>query len=278
MKLRVLFAALVGFASLGLSARAAQAGTITVKGSDTMVILGQRWAEEYMKKNAGTVLQVTGGGSGTGISALINGTTDICESSRTMKPAEKEKLRDRYNNTGVEIPVARDGLAVYVSATSPLTEISIPDLKGIFTGKITNWKQVGGPDATIIVYSRENSSGTYVFFKETVLGGADFTPRAQTMPGTAAVVNAVSKEKFGIGYGGAAYAKGIKILKVKKDAGSPAINPEKATVLNGTYPLARPLFFYLRAKQTGEIKSFIDWVLSADGQAIVEKVGYYPVK
>ena len=260
------------------SATAAQAGTVTVKGSDTMVVLGQRWAEEYMKKNPKTTIQVTGGGSGTGISALINGTTDICASSRAMKPAEKEKLRDRYNNTGVEIPVARDGLAVYVSATNALTEISIPDLKGIFTGKITNWKQLGGPDANIIVYSRENSSGTYVFFKETVLGGADFTPRAQTMPGTAAVVNAVSKEKFGIGYGGAAYAKGIKILKVKKDAGSPAINPEKATVLNGTYPLARPLFFYLRAKQTGDIKSFIDWVLSADGQAIVEKVGYYPVK
>ena len=278
MKLRTLFATLVGFASLGVAALPAQAGTVTIKGSDTMVILGQRWAEAYMQKNPGTVLQVTGGGSGTGISALINGTTDICAASRTMKAAEKEKLRDRYNNTGVEIPVARDGLAVYVNAASPLAEISIPDLKGIFSGKITNWKQLGGPDANIIVYSRENSSGTYVFFKETVLQGADFTPRAQTMPGTAAVVNAVSKEKFGIGYGGAAYAKGIKILKVKKDAGSPAINPEKATVLNGTYPLARPLFFYLRAKQTGDIKSFIDWVLSADGQAIVEKVGYYPVK
>jgi len=279
MKLRALFAAaLIGGGLLSLPTTAAHAGTITVKGSDTMVILGQRWAEEYMKKNPSTVLQVTGGGSGTGISALINGTTDICASSRSMKSAEKEKLRDRYNNTGVEIPVARDGLSVYVHASSPLTEISIPDLKGIFTGKITNWKQLGGPDANIIVYSRENSSGTYVFFKETVLGGADFTPRAQTMPGTAAVVNAVSKEKFGIGYGGAAYAKGIKILKVKKDASSPAINPDKGTVLNGTYPLARPLFFYLRAKQTGEIKSFIDWVLSADGQAIVEKVGYYPVK
>jgi phosphate transport system substrate-binding protein len=278
MKLRALFATLVGFASLALSALPAQAASITVKGSDTMVILGQRWAEEYMKKHPETVIQVTGGGSGTGISALINGTTDICESSRTMKPAEKEKLRDRYNNSGTEIAVARDGLAVYVNASSPLAEISIPDLKGIFTGKITNWKQLGGPDANIIVYSRENSSGTYVFFKETVLQGADFTARAQTMPGTAAVVNAVSKEKFGIGYGGAAYAKGIKILKVKKDPASPAINPEKATVLNGTYPLARPLFFYLRGKAAGDIKSFIEWVLSPDGQAIVEKVGYYPVK
>jgi phosphate transport system substrate-binding protein len=279
MKLRGLFAAaLIGGGLLSVAATSAHAGTITIKGSDTMVILGQRWAEDYMKKNPNTVLQVTGGGSGTGISALINGTTDICASSRAMKPAEKEKLRDRYNNTGVEIAVARDGLAVYVSASNAIAEISIPDLKAIFTGKITNWKQLGGPDKNIIVYSRENSSGTYVFFKEHVLGGADFTPRAQTMPGTAAVVNAVSKEKFGIGYGGAAYAKGIKILKVKKDATSAAINPEKKTVLDGTYPLARPLFFYLRNKAAGDSKSFIDWVLSPDGQGIVEKVGYYPVK
>jgi len=277
---RLSFLSLFAFATLALAAtpRSAQAGSITVKGSDTMVILGQRWAEEYMKKNPATVIQVTGGGSGTGISALINGTTDVCESSRAMKAAEKEKLRDRYNNTGIELAVARDGLAVYVNGSNPLTELSIDQLKAIYTGKVTNWKEVGGPDARIVVYSRENSSGTYVFFKETVLGGADFTPRAQTMPGTAAVVNAVSKEKFGIGYGGAAYAKAIKIVKVKKDAASPAIAPDKAAVLNGTYPLARPLFFYLRAKQTGEIKSFIDWVLSGEGQAIVEKVGYYPVK
>jgi phosphate transport system substrate-binding protein len=221
---------------------------------------------------------VTGGGSGTGISALINGTTDICMSSRSMKPAEKGKLRDRYNTTGVEIPVARDGLAVYVHASNPLTEITVAQLKDIFTGKLTNWKDVGGPDSKIIVYSRENSSGTYVFFKENVLEGRDFSPRAQTMPGTASVVNAVAKEKFGIGYGGAAYAKGIKILGVKKDPAGPAITPDLKTVTNGTYPLARPLFFYVRNSPSGDIKSFVDFVLSPDGQKIVDKVGYYPVK
>jgi phosphate transport system substrate-binding protein len=254
------------------------AGNITVKGSDTMVILGQRWAEEYMKKNPGTAIQVTGGGSGTGISALINGTTDICQSSRSIKPTEKEKLRERYSTPGVEIPVARDGLSVFVNETNPLNEITMDQLKQIFTGKVTSWKDLGGPDAKIIVYSRENSSGTYVFFKEHVLQNADYTPRAQAMPGTAAVVNAVSKEKLSIGYGGAAYAKGIKTLKVKKDAASPAIAPSKATVTDGTYALSRPLFFYLRNKATGDIKSFVDWVLAADGQAIVDKVGYFPVK
>jgi phosphate transport system substrate-binding protein len=151
-------------------------------------------------------------------------------------------------------------------------------LKDIFTGKLTNWKDVGGPDSKIIVYSRENSSGTYVFFKDHVLGGRDFSPRAQTMPGTASVVNAVSKEKFGIGYGGAAYAKGIKILKVKKDAASPGIAPDLKTVSDGSYVLARPLFFYLRNKPSGDIKTFVDFVLSDEGQKVVDKVGSYPVK
>ena len=261
-----------------LAPLAAAAGEITVKGSDTMVILGQRWAEEYMGAHPKATIQVTGGGSGTGISALINGTTEICQASRPMSAAEKEKLRDRYATVGVEIPVARDGLSVYVNASNPLSEITMDQLKLIFTGKVTNWKELGGPDGKIVVYSRENSSGTYVFFKEHVLKNADYTVRAQSMPGTAAVVNAVAKEKFGIGYGGAAYAKGIKVLKVKQDAGSPAVTADEAHVKDGSYPLSRPLFFYLRNKPTGDVGAFVDWVLSAAGQTIVTKVGYYPVK
>lgn len=257
---------------------AAQAGSITVKGSDTMVLLGQRWAEAYMAKNAATSIQVTGGGSGTGISALINGTTDVCQASRSMKDDEKSKLRDRYNTTGTEIPVARDGLSVYVNASNPVKELTLDQLRLIFTGKVTNWKELGGNDAKIIVYSRENSSGTYVFFKEHVLKNADYTARAQSMPGTAAVVNAVAKEKNSIGYGGAAYAKGIHVLLIKKDAGSPGVTPDLAHVQDGTYPLSRPLFFYLRNKPTGEIKTFVDWVLSPEGQSIVGKVGYFPIK
>jgi phosphate transport system substrate-binding protein len=269
--------ALAAFAGVAMHSSAAVAGSVTIKGSDTMVILGQRWAEDYMKKNPGTSIQVTGGGSGTGISALINGTTDICQASRTMSQAEKEKLRDRYSTTGTETVVARDGLSVYASATNPLGELTLDQLKQIYAGKVTNWKDLGGPDAKIIVYSRENSSGTYVFFKEHVLKGADYTPRAQTMPGTAAVVNAVAKEKFGIGYGGAAYAKGIKIIKIKKDAASPGVLPDVANVKSGSYALSRGLFFYTRNKPSGDIKSFIDWVLSPTGQAVVSKVGYFPV-
>jgi phosphate transport system substrate-binding protein len=256
----------------------ATAGTITVKGSDTMVVLGQRWAEEYMKKNPGTGIQVTGGGSGTGISALINGTTDVCEASRSMKDTEKQQVADKAGGPPVEITVAKDGLSVYVNAASAINELSMAQLKDIFTGKITNWKDLGGPEAKIIAYSRENSSGTYVFFKEHVLGGADFTPRAQNMPGTAAVVNAVTKEKNGIGYGGAAYAKGIKIVKIKKDPAQPGIAATDATIKDGSYPLSRPLFFYLRPKASAEIKKFTDWVLSPEGQGIVVKVGYFPIK
>jgi phosphate transport system substrate-binding protein len=272
-------AALAATLALGAwGAKPALAGTVTVKGSDTMVVLGQRWAEEYMKAHPTTTIQVTGGGSGTGISALINGTTDVCEASRAMKDAEKKQLADKAGAPPVEITVAKDGLSVYVNDTNPLTELTMDQLKQIFTGKVENWKQVGGPDAKIIPYSRENSSGTYVFFKEHVLQNADYTPRAQAMPGTAAVVNAVVKEKFGIGYGGAAYAKGIKVLKVKKEVGSAAIAPEDKTIKDGTYPLSRPLFFYVRAKPSAEIKAFTDWVLAPEGQGIVTKVGYFPIK
>ncbi len=259
-------------------AKPALAGTVTVKGSDTMVVLGQRWAEEFMKKHTATTIQVTGGGSGTGISALINGTTDVCEASRAMKDAEKKQLADKAGAPPVEITVAKDGLSVYVNDTNPINELTMDQLKAIFTGKVTSWKELGGADSKIIPYSRENSSGTYVFFKEHVLQNADYTPRAQAMPGTAAVVNAVVKEKFGIGYGGAAYAKGIKVLKIKKDAAATAIAPADKTIKDGTYPLSRPLFFYVRAKPSAEISAFTDWVLSAEGQGIVTKVGYFPIK
>lgn len=251
---------------------------ITMKGSDTMVILGQRWAETYMNQNAGQIVMVTGGGSGTGIAALINGTTDICQSSRAMKPDEKLKLRDRFQTTGIEIPVAKDGLAVYVHANNPVRELSLEQLKGIYMGTITNWKQVGGAEATIILYSRENNSGTYVFFKDVVLGGRDFSPRAQTLPGTAAVVNAVSKDPNGIGYGGGAYAKGVREVALKRTAASPAVLPDVRTVQDGSYPLWRHLYFYLRKKPEGDIRKFVDWVLSDAGQQLATQVGYFPLR
>ena len=252
--------------------------TITVKGSDTLLILGQRWAEIYMSQNPGVVIQVTGGGSGVGIAALINGSTDICEASRPIKPSEIDKLKERFNTTGVEIPVARDGISIYLNEENRVSELTLAQLKGIYTGKITNWKELGGEDAKIVLYGRENSSGTYVYFKENVLTGADFASQTQTLPGTAAIVNAIAKDKYGIGYGGAAYAKGVKYCKVKKDTQTPGYEPTLENVKSGKYPISRYLYWYLRNKPTGEIKKLVDFVLSEQGQQIVSKVGYFPVK
>ena len=272
------YAIMLTLCAAALAAAPVFAGkAITVKGSDTMVILGQRWAEKFMNANSGQVIMVTGGGSGTGIAALINGTTDICQASRSMKEDEKLKLRDRYQTMGIEIPVAKDGLAVYVHTTNSVKELSVAQLGEIYLGNITNWKQVGGPDATIILYGRENSSGTYGFFKEHVLKNKDFSARVQTLPGTAAVVNAVAKDPNGIGYGGAAYAKGVRDVGMKKDASSAAVLPVAATVKDGSYPLSRPLFFYLRKSPSGDTKKFVDWVLSAEGQKLAVEVGYFPL-
>ncbi len=255
----------------------AAAGAVTVKGSDTMVILAQRWAEEYMKKNPGKKVQVTGGGSGTGIAALINGTTEIADASRAIKEEEIAKVRERFNVVPSETPVAKDGVAIYVNDANPVAQLTPDQIKGIYMGDVTNWKQVGGNDAPIVLYSRENSSGTYVFVKEHVLKNGDYASNAQTLPGTAAVVNAVAKEKNGIGYGGAAYAKGVKEVRIVGTDGQ-AWLPNAENVKSGKYPLSRPLFMYTRGKPSGEAKEFIEFCLSPAGQAIVTQVGYYPIK
>jgi len=269
-----IIAVLLGVVSFAFTAAPER---ITVKGSDTMVILAQKWAEEYMKTNPTVSIQVTGGGSGTGIAALINGATDIANASRKMKRTEMDKLKQRYNTLGVEIACAKDGITVYLNPVNKIKELSVKQLGDIFRGTITNWKEVGGADQNIKLYGRENSSGTYVFFQENVVKG-DYASSCQTLPGTAAVVNAVKKDAYGIGYGGAAYAEGIVLCKVKKDDKSPAYIPTPETIKNNEYPITRYLYMYLRNKPTGETKKYIDWILSAEGQKLVVEVGYFPVK
>ncbi len=259
-------------------AAAARAGQITVKGSDTLVILAQKWAEIYMGDHQDVKIQVTGGGSGIGFAALQNQTTDLCDASRKAKPAELAKCIITFGKRPTEYKVALDGLSVYVNEENPLKEVTIDQLHQIFTGKIRNWKELGGPDAPITVYSRENSSGTYEFFKEHVLDGDDFASSAQTMPGTAAIIQAVGRDKGGIGYGGAAYGSGVKHLSVKKDDSSPAIEPTEETVENQTYPIWRYLYVYVNpALDKGEIAAYLNWMRSDDGQKIVKDVGYYPL-
>lgn len=262
----------------GAVALSTHAGSITVKGSDTLVILAQKWAEVYMSKNSETKIQVTGGGSGVGFAALQNRTTDLANASRKIKPAEIAACVKAFGKRPTEYKVALDGLSVYVNESNPIKELSMDQLDGIFTGRVKNWKDVGGNDAPIILYSRENSSGTYEFFKEHVLKGKDFAASAQTMQGTSVLLQAVAKEKNGIGYGGAAYGAGARHIKVKKDDSSPAIEPTEETVLNQTYPIWRYLFVYVNPElDKGEISKYLKWLRADEGQKLVKDVGYYPL-
>ncbi len=272
-------------ASLGMAAvlaaavclaPAAWAGAITAKGSDTLVILAQKWAEVYMSKNPATKIQVTGGGSGTGFAALQNRTTDLANASRKIKSGETAECIKAFGKRPTEYKVALDGLSIYVNEGNSITELDLEQLEKIFTGKVRNWKDLGGPDAPIVVYSRENSSGTYEFFKEHVLKGADFVASAQTMPGTAALLQAVAKDKNSIGYGGAAYGAGAKHLKVKANASSPAIEPTDETVISGKYPIWRYLYIYVNPNlDKGEVADYLKWIRSDEGQALVQQIGYY---
>jgi len=259
-------------------ATVSQAGNITVKGSDTLVILAQKWAEVYMGKHPETKIQVSGGGSGVGFAALQNQQTDLCDASRKIKAAEIANCIKAFGKRPTEYKVALDGLSIYVHESNSIQELSVEQLERIFTGKVKNWKEMGGSDGPITVYSRENSSGTYEFFKEHVLKGKDFAASAQTMPGTSALVQAVSKDNSGIGYGGAAYAKGTKALKVKKDDASPGIEPTEVNVINNTYPIWRYLFVYVNPSlDKGEIAAYLNWIRGEEGQKLVKEVGYYPL-
>ena len=231
-----------------------------------------------MKSHPNTTVQVTGGGSGTGIAALINGTTQICESSRPMRDEEKASLKQQRNAEAVEIPVALDALAVYLNRENGIESLTIEQLNRIYLGEITNWRQVGGKDGNIVLYGRENSSGTYAYFKEHVLADKDFPAKYQALPGTAAVINAVTKDPLGIGYGGIGYATDVKTIPVAADAKSAPVAPSEENVHNNTYPISRFLFWYTAGEPTGAVKEFADWVLSAEGQKVISDVGYYPLK
>jgi phosphate transport system substrate-binding protein len=249
---------------------------LTIKGSDTMVILGQRFAEEYMQKNAGTVVQLTGGGSGTGIAALINGTIDLAMSSRPMKDDERQKVAQSRGAEVIETPVALDALGVFVNGASPVQSLTIAQVRDIFLGKTKNWSEVGGSNAPIVLYGRESSSGTYDYFREHVLNKGDFSPAVQTLQGTAAIINAVGRDKNGIGYGGIAYAKEVRPISIAAEGKQP-VAPSEATVAHGTYPLSRKLFFYYPANAPERVTKFAQWSLTPEAQALVTQVGYFPL-
>ncbi len=252
---------------------------ITIKGSDTMVHLMSSLAEAYMKKMQGEQISVTGGGSGTGIAAIINGTTDICASSRDMQQKEKDEAKGKGVNI-VEKIIAYDGLAVIVNPENPIKELTMDQIKKVFTGAYKNWKELGGPDQPITALSRESNSGTYVFFQEHVLNKENFAPSVKLMPASSSIAQSIGQDKWSIGYLGLGYTKegNVKVLNVKKDENSPAVTPNHNTVLDKTYSIARPLFLIFNGEPAGIQATFLDFAISADGQKIVEETGYVTLK
>jgi phosphate transport system substrate-binding protein len=259
--------------------------SIQVKGSDTMVNVAQAWAEEYKKVAPGVDVEVSGGGSGVGIAALEKGTIDIADASRDMKPEEMEQAKKNTGKEPKEFIVAYDALAVYVNKDNPMEEISLEQLAQIFAedGKATKWSQIGvkipgASDDEIVRVSRQSSSGTYEFFREHVLNKKDFKLGSRDMNGSKEVVELVANTKTAIGYSGMGYATPqVKMLKLSTKAGQPSVAPTAAAALDKSYPLARSLQMYTLGEPQGEVKKYIDWILSPAGQKIVEENGYVPL-
>ena len=272
-KIILLFAVIAAF----LPQINGQSASCKVKGSDTCLPITQKEAEEYMKKNPGSSIMVTGGGSGVGLSALQSGTTDIAQSSRKMKMDEKMKLQDA-GKAFTEKIIAYDALAVILNPSNKVNQLTREQLEAIYTGKITNWKEVGGDDMPIVLYSRETSSGTYEFFREHVLNKKNFASSALLMPATGAIVQSVSQTKGAIGYVGLAYLESdIKPIKVSYDAGKTYVTPSVENAKNKSYPITRPLYYYYLNSAEKVVKPFVDFVLSPEGQKIVGEIGFVPL-
>ena len=257
--------------------------SIQIKGSDTMVNLGQGWAEKYMEKNPDSFVAVTGGGSGTGLSSLISGTCDIAMSSRNIKEKEIALAKQKGINPN-EIKVALDGLAVVVNPKNPVSKLIIDQLAQIFTGRISNWKEVGGKDEKIVLLSREVNSGTHVYFKEHVLRKNDpnskeeFAPGALLLSSSQAIADEVAQNPSAIGYYGMGYISSKqKPIMVAQDEKSKYEAPTIENVVNGKYPISRPLFFYINGSPQGPVKKFVDFCLSREGQDIVLKTDFVPI-
>jgi len=257
---------------------------LQIKGSDTMVNLGQAWAEAFVRRHPKTNIAVTGGGSGTGIAALINGTCDIAESSRALEEKELQQAKAKGILIRQEV-VALDGIVVVIHPSNPVGALTMEELREIFLGEIRRWKTVGGPDWPIVLLSREVNSGTHIFFKEHVLrrgkakGPEEFAPAALMMPSSYAIAEEVAHNENAVGYYGLGYiSPRQKVVAVAKDESSPFITPKIETVRTNTYPISRPLFLFTRGEPGGAVKAFLEFALSPEGQDIVVKTDFVPIK
>jgi len=272
-------------ASVALVPLAGQARTVIQnKGSDTLVNVAQAWAEAYQSVNPDVAIAVSGGGSGTGIAAMINGTVDIANASRQMKEKEQKLAKDRGQNP-VEHVVGYDALAVFIHKDNPADTLSFSQLSQIYErdGKATKWSDIGitvpgCKDGEIVVVSRQNNSGTYAYFKKAVLHDGKFRQGTLDMHGSKDVVDLVEKTPCAIGYSGLAYATDhVKMACISKDGGD-CVNPSVSTASDGSYPIARPLFMYTNGEPQGDIKAYMDWIMSDEGQCIIFNKGYAPAK
>jgi phosphate transport system substrate-binding protein len=241
-----------------------------------MVILAQTWAEAFMAADTGTSVQVSGGGSGTGITALIEGTADIATASRPIEPSEAAAIATQRGAEPVVTEVAIDAIAIYVHRDNPIEALPLATVKRMFRGGVQDWSELGVDLGPVVLYSRENSSGTYAYFKEHVLDDEDLAADAQTLPGTAAVINAVSKDEGGIGYGGIGYGAGVRVVPLQ--VGDDAIAPDVNTARDGRYPLSRPLLMVTVGPPTGVVADYIAFTHSPAGQALVEGLGFFPLR
>ena len=271
-------------ANSGAGEQTASSQTIQVEGSDTMVNLAQAWSEKYQDENSDITIEVSGGGSGVGISSLIQGLADMANASRKMKDKEKARAENELGVAPAEYIVGQDALAVYVHKDNPLEEITLGQLEAIYAdgGNISKWSELGvtvpGGADEIVRVSRQNNSGTYAYFREAVLQDNDFKLGSIDLSGSSDVVSMVEKTVSSIGYSGMGYATdNVKMLKIKKTDDSDAVAPKAENVINGTYPIARPLLIYTAGEPEGALKTYLDWIMGENGQAIISEMGYVPV-
>ncbi|MGA2402552.1 MAG: phosphate ABC transporter substrate-binding protein [Syntrophobacteraceae bacterium] len=252
------------------------------KGSDTLVNLALAWAEAYMQARPNISISVTGGGSGTGIAAMINGTVSIVNASREMKP-EEIAAANANGISPVEFVVARDAIAVVVSPSNPVERLTIQQISKIYTGEIRNWTEVGGENRPIVLLSRESNSGTYVYFLENVIRMENskskllFSPDTLLMPSSEGISSEIRQNPNAIGYDGLGYVTGDqKVIAVSKGENGPFVVPSAGTVKDGSYPIARPLYMYTAGQPAGQIKDYVEWILDG-GQTLVAKLGFVPL-
>lgn len=270
---KILFLFLITFYFISCSGSKTDSNrSIVIKGSDTMLHLTDLLAIEYMKNNPSVSIYVEGGGTATGIKALGEGTTDICTASRTLKGEEVKILADNYRSIGMSTIIAKDALSIYVNLKNPLGNIPVEHIKKIFLCKMQNWEEFNWDKEEIIPVSRNPNSGTYLYFKEHILDGEDYCEDIQIKPTTESIVKFISENIYSIGYGGIGYSTdSVKTLQIN------GISPTEENVSEDVYPISRYLHFYTLRQPEGEVKKFIDWVISNEGQKLVRESGYIPI-